>query len=280
MNIIERVPGLHHSKTTSTYASWHTDEVELRSFLLTSTEGMGSWFKAKETEAEQAVAHLDPEYAEGDEAYTHFMDTVGIFWETYWYQLAAAIVKDGFTLFEVFLEESADGLLRFYGSGLKNLATENSWYMRECNQFFKSYLGFEILTPELEDIQWIRNKLAHLRDSLRTDEGKTDFAEKLERLGVGGDETTPEEKELLLPHYLYGRELAFSKSLVLTPLEAWRILDIIREHADQLTRALHSIQYGGMTTQALEDLRAGTTVRSSDGKLLHVPVIKDAITDD
>jgi hypothetical protein len=31
------------------------------------------------------------------------MDRVGIFWEQYWYQLAAAVIKDAFTLYEVFL---------------------------------------------------------------------------------------------------------------------------------------------------------------------------------
>lgn len=202
-----------------------------------------------------------------------FMDEVGIFWETYWYQLAAAVVKDAFTLFEVFLEESADGILRRYNSQLKKLSTEDSWRMWECDQFFNDYLGFHVLTPELEDIQWIRNKLAHLRDSLRTSEGKADLTERLGRLGLGGD-ATDDEKELLLPHFEFGRELAFTKSLVLSPLEAWRMMDIIRQHADQLTLVLHTIQYGTMTTEALEALRSGTPARKSDHRLIQIPEAK------
>lgn len=246
------------------------DEIELRSFLLASAHGMSSWFKGKEIEAEKAVAHLDPGSMYGDEAFSHFMDEVGIFWETYWYQLASAVVKDAFTLFEVFLEESADGTLRRYKSGLIKLATEDSWRMNECDQFFSDYLGFSVLTRQIKDIQWIRNKLAHLRDELRTSEGKESFAERLNRLGVSSDER-PEEKELQLSHFEFGRQLAFSKSLVLSPLEAWRILDIIRMHADQIATALNSIEYGPMSTAPLEALRAGNPVSSRDARLIRIP---------
>lgn len=276
MNVADRVPGLDHSVTTSTYATWHFDEVELRSFLLTSVEGMKAWFQSKELEAEKAVELLDPEETYGDEAFNHFMVGVGIFSEPYWNHLAAAVIKDAFTLFEVFLEESADRLLHGYRSGLKNLSSENTWLIRDCNRFYEDYLGFPILTADVEDIQWIRNKLSHLRDSLRTEQGQKEFSERLKRLGVGKDETE-EEQVLRLPHHEFGRKLAFSKPLVLSPLEAWRIVGILRAHVEQLTVVLHSIQYGGQTTEALEALREGSPVRTGskgDVRFLHIPEVE------
>lgn len=109
------------------------------------------------------------------------------------------MIKDSFTLYEVFLEDSAHHLLLPYGSGLNKLQTEDSWKVFEYQDFYKKYLGADIKSPEIEDIQWIRNKLSHLRDSLRTNEGKAEFAEKIEALGIVGDATT-DENELNLPH--------------------------------------------------------------------------------
>jgi hypothetical protein len=200
------------------------------------------------------------------------MDETGIFWEQYWQQLSAAVIKDAFTLFEVFLEESAHGLLRGYGSGLKNLSTEGTWLLRDCNGFYKDYLDVTITTPEIENVQWIRNKLSHLRNSFRTTEGKSDFAEKIADLRIRG-EATKEEKEWGLPNQEHDTSSLMTESLVLTPLEAWRILDIIRTNVEELTLVLHGIQYGSNTTSALENLRAGKTVlKKRDDRLLSVPV--------
>jgi hypothetical protein len=53
--------------------------------------------------------------------YSERMDETGNFCEQYWQQLSAAEIKVSFTLFEVFLKESAHDLLRRYESGPKNL---------------------------------------------------------------------------------------------------------------------------------------------------------------
>lgn len=273
VKIEERIVGLDHAVTIGRYATWHTDELELRGFLLTSAKGMSAWFKSKEDEAErEARTSSDPDTYQGPEAYNHFMDETGIFWEQYWQQLSAAVVKDAFTLFEVFLEESAHGLLRGYGSGLKKLSTEGTWLLRECNDFYEDYVGTTITTVEIENIQWIRNKLSHLRNSFRTTEGKNEFAEKIADLGIRGKETN-EEKQWGLPNHQYEPSPLMTASLILTPLEAWRILDIIRRSVEELTVVLHDIQYGSKTTAALEDLRAGKVVlKKRDDKLLSVPV--------
>lgn len=234
---------------------------------------MSAWFKSKEEEAEREVRGCsEPDIHQGPEAYDHFMDETGIFWDQYWQQLAAAVIKDAFTLFEVFLEESAHDLLRRYGSGLKKLSTEGTWLLQQCNDFYRDYLGVTITTSEIDDIQWIRNKLSHLRNSFRTVEGKGEFAQKVAALGIRGAETKDEEW-WGLPNQEHDGSSLMTGSLVLTPLESWRILDIIRKKIEALTLVFHGIQYGSNTTPALNDLRAGRTVqRKRDEKLLSVPV--------
>lgn len=250
---------------------WHMDELELRSFLLTTAEGMNAWFRIQEREAEtEASARYDPRESHGDEAYSLFMDRVGIFWEQYWYQLSAAVVKDAFTLYEVFLEESAHRVLQRHSSGLTKLSSEDSWRFDECRDFYKNYLHLEIEPLEVSHIHWIRNKLSHLRDSFRTDAGEAEFADRLAALGITGDETD-DERGLMLSHHEYGRELAYSDSLTLSPLEAWRILDILRSHVESLTLALHALQYGPYQTEVLASLRRGKPFRARDRKILQIP---------
>lgn len=274
MNIQNRIPGLDHSQTTPRYATWHTDELELRSFLLGTTKGMKAWFKAEEEASEdEANRMVNPEDAYGDEGYSLFMDRVGIFWEQYWYQLAAAVIKDAFTLYEVFLEESAHDLLRRHGSGLVNLSTEKTWLLDQCDDFYVRYLGFPIKQGEIEDIQWIRNKMSHLRDSLRTEEGKAEFEAKIKTLDISGD-PTEDEDDLDLPHHEYGRELTFGPSLILSPLEAWRVLNLLRKSIEELTVILHKIQYGNRTTTPLHNLSQGTPANEKDRRLLIIPVPK------
>jgi hypothetical protein len=271
MNVKDRIPGLEHSKTTPRYSMWHMDELELRSFLVATSTAMRAWFKAEEEAAEdEADRTMNPEDSYGDEGYNLFMDRVGIFWEQYWYQLAAAVIKDAFTLYEVFLEESAHDLLRRHGSGLRNLSTEKTWLLEQCDDFYKRYLGFPIKRDEIEHVQWIRNKMSHLRDSLRTPEGKAEFAGKIEALDISGD-PGDEESDLGLPHHEYGRELAFGPTLTLSPLEAWRVLNLLRKHVEELTLILHKIQYGRYTTKPLHNLSEGTPVNERDRKLLIVP---------
>ncbi|MCO4263732.1 hypothetical protein NG697_12500 [Pseudarthrobacter sp. MDT3-26] len=273
MKIEERIVGLDHAVTTGRYASWHFDELELRSFLLTSAKGMTAWFKSKEEEAErEGRKSFDRDTYPGLAAYNSFMDETGIFWEQYWQQLSAAVIKDAFTLFEVFLEESAHDLLRRYGSGLKKLSTEGTWLLHQCNSFYEDYVGVTITTPEIENIQWIRNKLSHLRNSFRTVEGKNEFADKVTALGIRGIESSDEEG-WGLPNQDHDANSLMTGSLVLSPLESWRILDILRKNVEALTLVLHGIQYGSKTTPALDDLRAGKTVeKKRDEKLLSVPV--------
>lgn len=254
---------------------WHIDEVELRSFLVTSAEGMTAWFKTQEEDARsRAQAEFDPQYSREDDGYSFFMDRVGIFWEQYWYQLAAAVIKDACTLYEVFLEESAHETLQRYGSGLTTLSTEDSWRPNECHEFYRNYFDIRIDTADVEHIRWIRNKLSHLRDSLRTNAGEAEFSEKLKALGIDA-EATSDELELNLPHHEYGRELSFGDSLTLSPLEAWRILNILRSHIEHVTRVLHDLQFGKYTTQALFDLTNGKVVRDRDKRILLIPTPGD-----
>lgn len=206
----------------------------------------------------------------GLEAYTHLMEETAIFWDRYWEKLSAAVIKDAFTLFEVFLEESAHDLLRRYGSGLNKLSTEATWLLVQCNTFYEDYVGRTITTPEIENVQWIRIKLSHLRNSFRTPEGENDFADKIAALGIRGEESEG-GRERDLPNRTPDAGSLMTGSLVLTPLESWRILNILRRNVEELTLVLHGIQYGSNTTSPLEELLQGRTVRNRDDKFLSIP---------
>jgi hypothetical protein len=155
---------------------------------------------------------------------------------------------------------------------------DKTWLLEQCDVFYQQYLGFQIKRPEIINIQWIRNKMSHLRDSLRTMDGRAEAKERIDALDISGGPTDA-ESDLGLPHHEYGRDLAFARPLTLSPLEAWRILDILRRHIEELTVILHKIQYGTRTTVPLYNLSKGTPVNERDQKLLIIPPSADVAED-
>lgn len=246
-------------ETESEYYDWSEAEKELRAVLLATTRGMQPWFSERETAAEDEANQLDPESRYGDEGYTAFMDDVGVFWDQYWEHIAGFVIKEAFKHFEVFLESSAQNILRSYRSGLVRFGTDDSWNFQHCRQFYNDYLQVDVLPTPIAKIKWIRDKLSHLKE-IRTPEGKEQLAAHLQELGLNVKQTS-EEEELDLYHDDWTSVLGVR--LTFTPLQTWRVLQLLREHTNALAREFHDYswpsQTGRMTPQ-LVDLMNGQAV--------------------
>ncbi|MFK0002542.1 hypothetical protein [Paenarthrobacter sp. NPDC090522] len=248
--------------STPVYYQWHFEELKLRGFLLTSNIGMNSWFEDQYDSANtRANTIFDPDRHGLSLPYDIFMERTGIDPNEYWWQLSAAAVKDACGLLEVFLEEAAHEVLGSRGSGLLKMRTEESWHWNACAGFYEDYLGLQVKPAEIADVIWMRNKLTHLRDELRTREGLNEFHERSERLGISHS-PTPEELALgLVPHEPYA-----VRGVHLTQIQTWRVLEIVRSHVDALGLALHGFVYGSLTSEPLEAVAAGTPVDTPNFK--------------
>ncbi|WP_416430393.1 hypothetical protein [Paenarthrobacter nicotinovorans] len=253
--------------TEPPYTDWNEAEKELRAVLLATTRGMQPWFAEREEAAEQEASHLDPETRYGDEGYTAFMDDVGIFWDQYWEQIAGFVIKEAFKLFEVFLESSAQRILRRYGSGLVRFGTDDSWNFGHCKQFYRDYLGVDVLPEPIENLKWIRDKLSHLQE-LRTASGKQLLATHMDTLGLSAN-LAEDEQELNLYHDDWTSILGVR--LTFTPLQTWRVLQLLRNHINTLAIQFHRYSWprNGQTTEALCNLSNGIAVnpRRSSSRL-------------
>lgn len=247
---LEHIP---FETSTKTYSQWHFEELTLRGFLATSNRGMSSWFTAQYSIAEKRADEIfNPEIHGESLPYDLFWEETGIDPNSYWWQLSAAAVKDACALFEVFLEQSANEILKRHGSSLKAMGTENSWKTHECDAFYENYLGLTARPQAIKDIVWMRNKLTHLRDELRTEAGIKDFEKKLGQLGISGE---PSEEEATLG--LVAHEPYFVSGVHLTQLQTWRILNLLRSHINSLGQALHAFEYGAKTTSFLDAVASG-----------------------
>lgn len=248
-----RIKHIPFEKSTTTYSEWHFNEIELRGFLVTSNLGMKSWFETQFTAAEaKAIEVFNPDLHDDSLAYDLFLEKTAIDPNDYWWQLSAAVIKDACALLEVFLERSADRVLATHGAGLRKLETEDSWKWYECESFYQDYMGLDVRPAGINDIIWIRNKLTHLRDELRTDKGLAEFDEVIKRLGVDGDPTDEETALGLVSHEPYT-----IRGVHLTQVQTWRILNLLRKHVDGLGAALHSYQYGLTSSKHLKALDHG-----------------------
>lgn len=250
---------LRASTTDVSYFMWSRAEKELRAFLLATTRGMRPWFRDREDAAEDAVGPFDPESSYGDEGYNEFMDDVGIFWNQYWEQLAASMIKDAFKLFEIFLESSAQRILSPYGSGLVKFDTDGSWNFNQCTRFYKDYVGCRVLPETISGVKWIRDKLSHL-EQLRTQAGRALLLAHLRDLDLATP-PTPEEQTLDLFHDAWAP--TFGSELAFTPVQTWRVLQLLRTHVNDLAEPFQEFsrpRETGRTTPALLNLANGIAV--------------------
>lgn len=245
---------LDSHSVSADYVYWQMEETRVRAFLKSTNRGMGAWFGERwEAAAAEATSIFDPEQ-DGDDLQAVLFDRdVGVWPSDYFWQLSSAVVKDAVALYEIFLEQMANAVLHRFGARLANLQTENSWRWPECEAFYAHYIGVSVTPPKLESALWIRNKLAHLRDELRTDAGRAEFAAHLTVLSVDGPEA-PEEAALgLVDHRAY-----MSQGVELTQLQTWRLLDVIAEQVGVVALAAFPFIHGGASNSHLAAVRSKT----------------------
>lgn len=243
---------LDSHSVSAEYVYWQVEEERIRAFLTSTNRGMGAWFDDRwDAAGSEAVSDFDPEQHGDDLQAVLFDREVGVWPSDYFWQLSSAVVKDAVALYEIFLEQSANAVLHRFGARLTNLESENSWRWPECEAFYTHYIGVDVTPPKLDAALWIRNKLAHLRDELRTDAGRAEFGNHLEVLGLDEPETLEEAALGLVDHRVY-----MSRGVELTQLQTWRLLDVVAEHAAVVALAAFPFIYGGATNPHLAALRA------------------------
>ncbi len=202
---------------------------------------MGAWFDARWADAvAHADAIFDPDRHDDGLVAELFEDDVGVWPESYFWQLSSAVIKDAWALYEVFLEELAHDVLARFGAGLALMDTDDSWKGNESQAFYNTYVGIEVFPAPIDSIRWMRNKMAHLRSTLRSPGGMAEFTNHLSGLHIDQPMTSEEQALGLVDHRPY-----FSRGVELTQLQTLRILDILADHIAQVALAAFQFEYGG-----------------------------------
>jgi hypothetical protein len=221
---------------------------------------MKDWFNVHYSAAEREMNRIirdskDPDWYDVGMIYDMFVEMSGVDPHSYYWQLSSATVKDTCALYEIYLEHAADEVLTTVGFRLRKLDSENSWSWTECRAFYSAYFGIEVKPPLVDHIIWMRNKMVHLRDELRTEEGATEFSQKLEDLAISGSETA-QERQLRLSL----DSPAWSGGVRLSGLETYRIMNIVRSHVNQVDNLLSAFAKGTKSTSYFDGLKAGSPV--------------------
>jgi hypothetical protein len=245
---------------SSEYVLWQRGEEQVRAFLTATNRGMSSWLDVEwEKAGDRANDVFDPDRHGDDLQATLFEQAVGVWPGEYFWQLSSAVLKDACSLYEVFLEQMADAVLQRVGARLAKMSTEDSWRWSDCKLFYQHYIGIDVTPPKIEAILWMRNKITHLRDELRTDAGKAEFAAKVALLDLDGP-PTPAELDLgLADHRAY-----IPRGVDLSQLQTVRALDILREHIGVVAQQAFPFDYGGHTNSYLSALKSKSPISIKD----------------
>lgn len=251
------------------YSYWHNDELRIRAFLISSIHAMSRWFEQEWKRANaEADAVFDPDIHDPSLGYDNFLDYVGIDTVEYMWQLSSAVIKDACGLLEIYLEQAANEVLRRWHASLTTMTTEDSWGWVDCQLFYKEYLRIEVRPPVIDNIVWMRNKMAHLRSDLRSTEGRAEFQRRLNELNLGYKRSELEER-LGLDEY----RSIYTDGVHLSLLETYRILDLIRDHVNGVATEMFQFTHGDRSTLHLEALIGGTPIRVrgfNERKLIHL----------
>lgn len=229
------------------YVSWRIKEQSVRAFLRATNSGMDDWMRQRWNDAEEeASATFDPDYNDEGLPAEIFERAVGVWPTDYFWQLSSAVVKDACALYEMFLEHQADEVLRRAGARLTKLSSEDSWRWNDCTAFYAHYVGVDVRPPAIEAALWIRNKMTHLRDELRTTAGRAELNAHLATLG-GTEPATSEETALgLVEHPPY-----MTHGVHLSQLQTWRIIDVLANQVGIVAHAAFPYIYRTKTSKFL-----------------------------
>ena len=131
------------------------------------------------------------------------------------------------------------------------METESSWRWEESKAFYQHYVGVDIVPPKVEAVLWIRNKLTHLRDELRTDTGRQELAAHIATLSIDHPASTEEKALGLVEDRPY-----MGRGVNLTQLQTWRILDVLADQVGIIARAAFPPMFGGLLNPHLAALMA------------------------
>lgn len=253
---------------SSHYVFWQYEEKRVRAFLRTTNVGMDPWLTQQwEAAGAEATEIFNPDYDDAGLPAEIFDDTVGVWPVDYSWQLSSAVIKDACALYEMFPEQQANEVLKRGRAQLTKMSSEDSWRWNDCEAFYTHYVGVDVTPPAIEAALWIRNKMTHLRDRLRTDAGRAEFTAHLTTLssGITGP-ATPDEVALgLVEHAPY-----MAHGVHLSQLQTWRILDVIADQVGVVAKAAFPYVYGGANNAYLTALanRAPLRIKDfSEGKL-------------
>ena len=242
------------------YVYWQQEEQKIRAFLVTTNRGMDAWLRDQWSVAEEeANDRFNPDYDDEGLVAEIYQEQIGVWPAEYFWQLAAAVLRDAVTLYEVFLETLANQVLRRAGHRLSTLETEDSWHWPQCRAFYTNYVGVDAATERVEAVLWIRNKVTHLRDGLRTEEGRAELNRLIAELGLDAPITAAEAELGLVDHAPY-----MGAPMGLTQLRTWRLLDIIAEQAGAVALAAFPYVYRRQTNVHLEALLHGSPLAVKD----------------
>lgn len=236
------------------YVFWQFEETKVRALLLATNRGMSAWLDEQwDAASKQADAIFDPDYHDAGLPAEIFEETVGVWPGDYFWQLSSAVVKDACSLYESFLERLAQSVLQNVGASLRNAQSESSWRWEECVLFFQHYVGVDVTPPKVDAILWIRNKLTHLRDGLRTETGWKQLSAHLATLSIDHPASLDEAGLGLVADRPY-----MSRGVNLTQLQTWRILDVLADQVGVVALAAFPPMYGGALNPYLTALLAKT----------------------
>ncbi|MFI1652147.1 hypothetical protein ACH4XT_35180 [Streptomyces avidinii] len=193
-----------HGAVSRAFDDWRRADAENRAFLRLTASWSQTAYEREWTQAEESLSSVfDPELHNGDEHVDMFHDAVGGLWpDSYQWIVEAAVLRNGVTAFEVYLEKGLQEVVEpwevtYEGQPhMVRLYTPKGFTSPGWRTLVK---GHKVLksTVETPDVEWardLRHLLTHQNGELRAEEALNKFrdtvAEKdageFDRASVGG----------------------------------------------------------------------------------------------
>jgi hypothetical protein len=154
------------------FDEWRLTDREIRVFLKVSNQ-----FVQKEYNLIWEELANSPGDPEGPDLPSLFHDAVEGLWPNeYEWMLFSAVVKDGVTALEVYLEKAANEVRKVHGlADLKGKTGFLNW--GDLRAFYQDHLSLSIDTAEVKRIRKLRHLLTHSRGELRTEADRKAFGD-------------------------------------------------------------------------------------------------------